>query len=298
MQGAVDKLVKLTEGQTHTIEIVVTAEDGTSTKIYTLLIRRLSADDASLSQLDMSVGVLQPAFSPLVVQYQCYLPSSINSLSIHAKKEDEAMILSMSDGSPVSTVALNAGRTVIQLSVSSVNGKSSTVYTIAVVKNRLPVTLQLKTTSEKYECAVCCGVVSCPSRIKDGPYVYCQSCLKELTRTNKVDPFTGCTLGEEQWLLEDNSLDKALAQEIGVCPLPSALVEDNVGSIGARLSTERLKVVQSEEVSCFIALSLRPIFVYQKDVNLFFALTHAHTMFLCSLLLHVLTAVRRFPLTI
>ncbi len=244
-----EKLVKLTEGQTHTVEITVTAEDGVSTRTYSLLIRRLSADDASLSQLDLSVGVLQPAFSPLVLQYNCYLPSSINNLSIRAKTEDEAMRLSMNDGSPVGTVALNPGRTLVQLSVGSVNGKSSTVYTITVVKNRLPVTLQLKNVSEKYECAICCGVVACPSRIKDGPYVYCLSCLKELTRTNKMDPFTGRVLGEEQWLLEDNSLDATLAKEIGVCPLPSAPVEDSLENIGTRLLTERLKVAQSEEVS-------------------------------------------------
>ncbi len=216
-----------------------------------MLIRRLSADDASLCQLELSAGALKPAFSPLVTDYECYLPSSIDSLSIRAKTDDEAMRLSMSDGSPVrTTLPLNAGRTLLQLSVASVSGKSSTVYSVKVIKNRLPVTLTLKTSSEKYECAVCCVVVSCPSRIKDGQYVYCHTCLEELTRTNKMDPFTGRMLGEDQWLIEDIQLDNALTMEIGVCPLPSGRVEASLGTIGTKLLSERLKGAQIEEVGC------------------------------------------------
>ena len=230
------------------MEVTVTAEDGKSTKTYIILIRRLSADDASLSQLELSAGVLKPTFSPLGTKYECYLPSSIESLSVRAKTEDEAMKLSMKDGSPVGTVPLNPGRTLIELSVQSVSGKSSTIYTITVIKNRLPVTLQLKSGAVGYECAVCCGVVACPTRIKNGPYIYCQTCLEELTRTNKSDPFTGERFGEQQWMLEDLELDSKLSKELVICPLAGGEVEAPMQQIGAKLLAERLKRAQAEEV--------------------------------------------------
>ena len=249
IQGAdSSRTVKLTEGQTHHVEIIVTAEDGKSTKTYTVSIRRLSADDASLSQLDLSAGTLKPTFTPLTTNYECCLPSSIDNLSIRAKTEDQAMKLSMKDGSPVGTVHLTPGRTLIELAVQSVSGKSSTIYTITVIKNRLPATLQLKNSSESFECAVCCGVVACPSRIKNGPYTYCKSCLEELTRTNKIDPFTNKTLEEEQWMTEDFKCDSELGKEMATCPSPSGDVEGSMQQIGAKLLAGRLKTAQTEEV--------------------------------------------------
>jgi len=241
----VEKVVKLTEGQTVTVEITVTAEDGKSTKTYTLMIRRLSPDDASLNSLELSAGVFQPAFSPLITQYDCYLPSSIDSLSIRAKTEDEAMKLAMKDGSPLGTVQLTPGRTLIEISVGSVSGKSSTIYSVLVIKNRLPTTVQLKSPDSVFECGVCCGIVACPSKIEGGPYVYCQRCLEQLTRTNKSDPFTGRVFSpEEKWFINDLELDKKLSSQLATCgPVEAAMAQ-----IGPKLLAERLKMAQSEEV--------------------------------------------------
>lgn len=219
--------------------------------MYSISIQRLGADDASLSLLDLSAGSLEPAFSPVITKYECYLPSSMDSLSIRAKTQDTEMKMSMEDGSPVGTVQLTPGRTLIKLAVQSVSGKVTTTYAITVIKNRLPATLQLKNSSESFECAVCCGVVSSCSRIKNGPYVYCQSCLEELTRTNKIDPFTNTTLGEEQWMVEDYKCDLELGKEMAICPMSSGVVESSMEQIGAKLLTGRLKTAQTEEVRIF-----------------------------------------------
>ena len=244
------------------VQIVVTAEDGKTTKTYTVSVRRLGADDATLSQLELSAGVLRPQFSPLVTTYDCYLPCSVDSLSIRAKPEDASMKLSMKDGSAISTVHLNPGCSLVQLVVQSANGKGTTVYSITVTKSRLPPTLQLAKKNDAYECAVCCGVVHCPCHIKRGPYVYCRLCLEELTRTNKMDPFTGEVLDDEKWMVQDFECEAELAKEEAVCPQTSGDLTAALSQLGPKLLAERIKLEKEEEVRrtnilqcCYLLLS-------------------------------------------
>lgn len=250
VQGTVEggKVVQIEEGQLLEVKIEVSAEDGTTNKTYSLKISRLCANDARLSQLEVSVGTLIPSFSPLLHNYECNLACSVDSLTMTAKPEEEAMKLSVVDGSPVGNVKLHPGRTVCVLQVESANGTMKTEYIVVFNKNPLPPTLQLKSPKERFECAVCCCIVSMSTRIDQGPFVYCKNCLEELTRTNKVDPFTGNTLDEEGWRKLDFKRDAELGDEEGVCPLPSGNVEKNINQIGAKLMVERLKTADITEV--------------------------------------------------
>ena len=244
----------MTEGKTAEVEVIVTAEDGTSTKTYTILMRRLSADDATLAQVDVSEGTLQPPFSPLVTRYECSLPCGVESLSLRVKTEDAKMSVAMKDGSPVGTVQLNSGITLVEISVTSVSGKTTAIYTITAVKTRLPPTLQLKEKEKcsNFDCSVCCNVVHLPSRISGSPHLYCSACLKELTRTNKTDPFSGKKLDEEGWLQSDLPCDTELAKQVAICSTPSGTVEATMQQIGAKLLAERLKGTKTEEVCVYV----------------------------------------------
>ena len=254
LQGAdSSKVVKLTEGKAVEVEVAVTAEDGTSSKTYTVLLRRLSADDATLAQLEFSAGTLQPPFSPLVTRYECCLPCSVDTLSLRVKTEDAKMSVAMKDGSPVGAVQLNPGRTLVEISVSSVSGKTTSVYTITVLKNRFPPTLQLKEKGPSFECAVCCNVVHQPSRVKAGSHLYCSACLEELTRTNKVEPFTGKKLDEAGWLQADLECDAELAKQTAVCSIASGKVDGSMQQMGSKLLAERLKAAKTEEVRMYIS---------------------------------------------
>ena len=237
------------EDQTAQVDVVVTAEDGTSTKTYSLKITRLCADDAKLSELKISVGILSPQFSPHVHSYECSLTSNVSSAIMSAKTQEEAMKLSIADGSPLGTVLLNPGRTVCVLLVESASGSKKTEYIIVFNKNPLPPTLQLKTPNERFECAVCCCVVNMSTRIDKGQYVYCKDCLEGVTRFNKVDPFSGMNLDEEGWKRLDFKRDHDLGSEEGICPLPSGTVEKPVNQIGTKIMVDRLEAAQTAEVN-------------------------------------------------
>ena len=64
------KTVPLKEGEVTDIQIEVTAEDGTIKK-YFVHVKRLSAKDATLSDLKIDKGAVQPGFSPDVTEYTC-----------------------------------------------------------------------------------------------------------------------------------------------------------------------------------------------------------------------------------
>ena len=248
------KVVKLTDGKPVEVEVIMTAEDGSTTKSYTVLTRRLSADDATLAQLDVSAGVLQPPFSPLVTRYECSLPSGVDSLTLRAKTEDSKMTVTMKTGEPVGTVPLNPGRTLVELAVTSVSGKTTSVYTITAVKSRLPPTLQLKEKKPQFECAVCCNLVHLPTRIRGSAGVYCRACLEELTRTNKTNPITGEKLEGENWLEEDLACDSELANETAVCHTATGMVETSMQQIRAKLQANRIEASKTEEVAMRITM--------------------------------------------
>ena len=60
----------MVEGQINEWKLEVTAEDGTVMQ-YVLLVKRLSARDATLTGLKVSSGKLEPEFDPDAVEYFC-----------------------------------------------------------------------------------------------------------------------------------------------------------------------------------------------------------------------------------
>ncbi len=225
----------------------MSAEDGKTTKRYTIEARRLSADDATLSSLTTSVGTLSPSFSAFEYSYECYAGCSVDNVSLAAKSEDAAMKISLAGGKPMDKFPLSPGKTLAEINVLSVNGKSTTKYIIVFIKPRLPVTLKLKKKEEKFECAICCGVLDKPVKIKGGSYHYCQHCVEEVTRTNKMDPFTGNSL-EEGWMEQAYTVDEELGKADAIYPSPSGSIEAIMNIIGTKIKEEREKSTKEEVI--------------------------------------------------
>ena len=236
--------MQLKEGTTANIEIVVTAEDGQTTKTYTISIRRLSSSDACLSQLEVSAGRLQPSFTPSVLTYYCDLPSNLTSLSLRTKTEDPGMKTSLVGGAPLSSVTLSPGLTVIEVFVTSPNGATTTTYTINAIRLQCPYVIALNEPSPAYTCTACASVLHCPCNVKGSDPPYCQKCLLELSRLNKSNPLTGDSLGEG-WLVINKSLDAELAGQKATCLTLRGKVEGLVGEVAALVAQQ----ARGEEVS-------------------------------------------------
>ena len=80
------KTVPVQEGAVTDIKIEVCAEDGKTTKTYIIHVKRLSAKDATLSSIKISVGKLLPDFNVEVFNYTCRFLKLSNNLQLNLSK--------------------------------------------------------------------------------------------------------------------------------------------------------------------------------------------------------------------
>ena len=81
------KTVALKEGEITPVKIEVTAEDGSTVKNYFIHVTRLSASDASLTDLKLSIlGSLSPDFASNITSYSAFVPFSCSSVEVNVTR--------------------------------------------------------------------------------------------------------------------------------------------------------------------------------------------------------------------
>ena len=139
--------VSLTVGAETNIAVTVTAEDGSTTKTYTVAVYRERApksDDATLSALTLDGGVLSPAFASDVTTYTARAAYSSDEVTLSYTSDIGAMRIEVKGGRPSSvlnTVSMNrsstavrlytTGETQIEIIVTAEDGTAKT-YTVTV----------------------------------------------------------------------------------------------------------------------------------------------------------------------
>jgi uncharacterized membrane protein len=119
----------------NTVRVRVTAEDGTTTRVYTITVTRTpKSANANLGSLSVSAGTLSPAFSANTTGYTVLVSDSVPSFTVTAAVADTGKA-TLSVTSPY-TVTLNAAPnpTVITLTVTAENGTTTKTYTVTVNK--------------------------------------------------------------------------------------------------------------------------------------------------------------------
>lgn len=112
----------------NTIKIIVTAEDGTTKRTYTLKVNKEQSEEyAYLNALSVSAGTLSPAFDPMVNDYEVTVENSIASLSVTATTNKQGATVS-GDGNKT----LNVGENNVQITVTY-NSKN-TYYNIVITR--------------------------------------------------------------------------------------------------------------------------------------------------------------------
>ena len=221
-QGVDGKSVTLTEGISSQITVEVVADDGSTKKTYSLLLKRLSTSDASLSSLSVAGGFsLEPEFSPGVSDYECHVPSACQLLELSAAAPDPKTAICLG-GVPLSPISLHLGITTVQLVTTAPDGSSKKAYSISVHRQELPaiVSTQAVLSAPLVRCSFCLSLVHKPHRTVSAgaAFLFCAECIKLLTRTNKENPVDGTPLTGD-WLLHCPNIEAELSRT-KVGPIP------------------------------------------------------------------------------
>ncbi|TKI72385.1 hypothetical protein FC756_01670 [Lysinibacillus mangiferihumi] len=128
--------IALVAGQPTTIPIVVTAQDGKTQKTYTLTVTRVLSEDATLKNLTVSEGTLNPAFSANEENYMVQVGNDVTTLDIAASTTDSQASMTINGNVTTSeTIALVAGQpTTIPIVVTAQDGKTQKTYTLTVTR--------------------------------------------------------------------------------------------------------------------------------------------------------------------
>ena len=143
--GTASSAVSLTAGQANDIEVVVSAEDTSVTKTYTVSVTRAGSSDATLSALTISDGTLTPAFDSSTTAYTAAVANSVASVTVTPTvNESNAAVAvngaAVDSGTASQAISLTVGQsTDVTVVVTAQDGVTTRTYTIGVT--RAPVTV-------------------------------------------------------------------------------------------------------------------------------------------------------------
>ncbi|WP_102348305.1 DUF4347 domain-containing protein [Bacillus sp. Marseille-P3661] len=129
----------------NSVPVVVTAQDGMTTKHYMVTINRLKSGNADLDSLSVNRGTLTPTFSPSVDAYQVAVPYEITQISVSAQVEDAYASLTL-NGKTVSPTSESIPTITSDLISNVTTGDSIQVsmteaFDLKVGSNPIPVTV-------------------------------------------------------------------------------------------------------------------------------------------------------------
>lgn len=142
--GPSEKIVS-TEA-TSTVTVVVTAEDGKTTKTYTLKISNYNlmkkSNNADLASLKLNHGQLAPVFNPSVLEYEVYVKPTAMSLALTPRPANSKAKVEVKHGNRVLsefdgayTSSLLEDETVFTILVTAEDGKATKTYILNVYRN-------------------------------------------------------------------------------------------------------------------------------------------------------------------
>lgn len=121
-----------------TTNVLVTAEDGETTKTYTIMFTIAKNNDATLSTLSLSQGALNPIFSPTTTSYTADVNYGVNARSITLTLNDSHASVTVNE-IPVSLaipicINLSEGTNDIIIEVTAEDGVTVNTYTISITE--------------------------------------------------------------------------------------------------------------------------------------------------------------------
>ncbi|KAB2902819.1 MAG: DUF4347 domain-containing protein [Burkholderiaceae bacterium] len=123
----------------NTITTVVTAQDGTTTQVYTVTVTRAASSVATLSGLGLSSGTLSPAFAPATTSYSASVSNATTSVAVTPTVSDASATVkvngtTVASGSASGGISLNVGSNTITTVVTAQDGTTTQTYTVTVTR--------------------------------------------------------------------------------------------------------------------------------------------------------------------
>jgi len=138
--GSASNPITLAEGAQTVITTLVTAQDGTTTKTYTVTITRAPSSNAGLSTLGQSAGGLSPAFSSATTSYTLNVSNAIATMTLKPVSSDANATIKVNgvaetSGTTTAPIGLVAGaQTVITTAVTAQDGTTTKTYILTVTR--------------------------------------------------------------------------------------------------------------------------------------------------------------------
>jgi len=135
--GVASGSITLTVG-TNTISMLVTAQDGTTVKTYTVTVTRALSPISTLSALVVSTGTLSPSFSTGTLSYTSSASSATTSVTVTPTVTDNTSTVkvngtTVASGSPSAAISLGVSSiNTITVLVTAQNGTNTSTYTVVV----------------------------------------------------------------------------------------------------------------------------------------------------------------------
>jgi Cadherin-like beta sandwich domain len=138
--GSASAAINLVVGMNN-VNVVVTAQDGTTIQTYAIVLNRAGAasNNASLSNLTISSGTLTPAFAMNTLSYTDSVTNAVASVTATPTTADASATVKVNNvavtsGSASAAITLNVGMNNISVVVTAQDG--TTIQSYAIVVNR------------------------------------------------------------------------------------------------------------------------------------------------------------------
>jgi hypothetical protein len=109
-------------------DIIVTAEDDTTTKTYSIVVHRIS-NDATLSSMSINAGTLNPAFNSDTTNYKVIVGNNITDVTIEAVANHDSATVSGTGYKP-----LNVGDNMFDIVVTAEDDTTTKIYIVMVTR--------------------------------------------------------------------------------------------------------------------------------------------------------------------
>ena len=122
----------LTEGGDTTIELTVTAQDGVTTKVYTIIVTRAPSSDATLSSISFTDPLINiNGFSSSTISYNLSVPNPVQQITPSPVTSNTNATVNITGHTNELT---EGGDTTITITVTAQDGVTTKVYTIIVTR--------------------------------------------------------------------------------------------------------------------------------------------------------------------